>query len=79
MNTSNKNEPMSKIIRVTINDEVMNVPSAMNIQGLIDLQELAVNSVALVCNGQVVPKSQWQARLCNEDDRFEIFSVVAGG
>lgn len=70
---------MTDEITVVINDEAKTIPGTINIQQLIIAQGLGLNSIALVCNGQVIPKSEWQTQRCHQEDHFEIFTVVAGG
>jgi len=64
---------------IMINDDVVLIPKGLNIAGLIARQNMEQKSVAVVCNGHVVPRGYWQGRLCEETDKIEIFSVVAGG
>ncbi|NRD73922.1 sulfur carrier protein ThiS [Shewanella sp. VB17] len=68
-----------KTCEIMVNDDVILIPQGLNIMGLITKQNMEPKSVAVVCNGHVVPRVHWQERLCEETDNIEIFSVVAGG
>lgn len=62
-----------------INDEAVLIPKGLNITGLIGRQNMEPKSVAVVCNGHVIPRGYWQEKLCEDKDKIELFSVVAGG
>ncbi|RTR33720.1 sulfur carrier protein ThiS [Shewanella atlantica] len=66
-------------ITVSINDQPYIIAETLSIEGLLLAQNIAINSVAVVCNSQVVTKGQWKEQRCIEGDSFEIFAVVAGG
>ncbi|SQH76532.1 putative ThiS protein [Shewanella benthica] len=66
-------------IKVMLNDEQIFLSSGLNVPGLLQLQNIAASSVALVRNGQVLPKSRWKETLCRDGDQFEVFALVAGG
>ncbi len=66
-------------ITVSINDVPHIIPEILSIEGLLLAQNIAINSVALVCNSKVVTKGLWAEQECVEGDSFEIFAVVAGG
>jgi len=66
-------------ITVSINDDPLTIPDTLSIEGLLLAQHIAINSVAVVCNSNVVTKGLWKEQVCAEGDRFEVFAVVAGG
>ncbi|AQS36353.1 sulfur carrier protein ThiS [Shewanella psychrophila] len=66
-------------IKVMLNDELTVLTNDLSIQSLLLQQNIAANSVAVVCNGQVLPKSRWEGTLCRHGDKFEVFALVAGG
>lgn len=72
-------EVMEIMIELVINDEAFVIPKGMSLAGLITRQQLEPKSVAVVCNGEIVPRSHWQEKVCEVADQIEIFSVVAGG
>ena len=67
------------VINIVINDDVLVISKGINIASLITQQKIEPKSVAVVCNGVIVPRSHWQERTCEDLDNIEIFSVVAGG
>ena len=79
--TQNKAEHTASetLINIMLNDEQISVSSDTNIPGLLQQQGIAANSVALVRNGKVLPKSRWKETLCRTGDQFEVFALVAGG
>jgi len=66
-------------IIVSVNDMPITIVQDAKITDLLQGQDIAASSVALVCNGTVVPKNEWSSRVCIAGDRFEIFALVAGG
>lgn len=66
-------------ITVSINDQPHIIAETLSIEGLLLAQNIAINSVAVVCNSKVVTKRLWKEQRCVEGDSFEIFAVVAGG
>lgn len=66
-------------ITVSINDQPHIIPETLSIEGLLLAQNIAINSVAIVCNSKVVTKGLWTEQVCAEGDSLEIFAVVAGG
>lgn len=67
------------MIELVLNDETLVNPKGMSLAGLMTKQQIEPKSVALVCNGEIVPRAHWQERVCENADQIEIFSVVAGG
>ena len=74
-----ENNTSETSIEVMLNDEQVFLSSESSISVLLQLQNIAANSVALVRNGQVLPKSLWKETLCRHGDQFEVFALVAGG
>ncbi|WP_394131770.1 sulfur carrier protein ThiS [Shewanella maritima] len=67
------------MITITINGESNQLPEKVTIAQLLNHKALQPEKVAVVKNGEVIPKSLWPDTLCVEQDRFDIFTVVAGG
>ncbi|MCL1144668.1 sulfur carrier protein ThiS [Shewanella sp. 10N.261.52.F9] len=70
-------------IDISINDETKQVAINSTVQSVIEIYaELAgadVNAIAVAINSEIVPRVRWQSECCLAGDKFEIFSVVAGG
>ncbi len=41
--------------------------------------EMQADRIALECNGEIVPRSEWAATPVHEGDRLEIVHFVGGG
>ncbi|MBQ4891042.1 MULTISPECIES: sulfur carrier protein ThiS [unclassified Shewanella] len=59
-----------------LQEEVGHNPSLLQ---LIESKEINPKTVALVLNEQVVPRSRWAQIECQDSDKIDIFSAVAGG
>ncbi|GIU48560.1 sulfur carrier protein ThiS [Shewanella algidipiscicola] len=66
-------------INLMLNGEPVTVANRTNVQQLLLAQKIQLDRVAVVCGGDVVPKSMWSSTLCEEGNVIEIFGVVAGG
>ncbi|QYJ96045.1 sulfur carrier protein ThiS [Shewanella alkalitolerans] len=66
-------------ISLSLNGQIIQVPDNASLQSMLESQQIALDSVALVRAGEVVPKSQWALTLCEAGDVIELFGVVAGG
>lgn len=67
------------MIVITINDEKAQVPVAISLSNMLEIQQVDHHSVALVLNGEVTPRQHWANIVCQDGDRLELFAVVAGG
>jgi len=67
------------MVGIFLNDEAMNIATGSSLTDVLRNQVIAENSVALVLNGEVVPRSRWAHIVCQQDDTLDVFSVVAGG
>ncbi len=70
-------------IAVSINDESKQIATDSTVQSVLEmyaeLRGVDINAIAVAINGEVLPRARWQAERCMVDDKFEVFSVVAGG
>lgn len=46
---------------------------------LVAALEMQADRIALECNGEIVPRSEWPATRVHEGDRLEIVHFVGGG
>jgi sulfur carrier protein len=67
------------MISILLNDEAITVSVGTSLTQVLEHQTIAQNGVALVLNAAVVPRNRWPHIVCQQDDRLEVFSVVAGG
>ena len=52
---------------------------SMTIADLITTLKVAGKRIAIECNGEIVPRSQFELVMLNEGDKFEIVGAVGGG
>ncbi|WP_299496792.1 sulfur carrier protein ThiS [uncultured Shewanella sp.] len=73
----NENNILEKMIY--FNDKAVNIQAQFTLMQLLKQQSIDPLSVALVVNQGVVPRSLWQTQVCQNEDRIDVFTVVAGG
>ncbi|WP_052074439.1 sulfur carrier protein ThiS [Shewanella mangrovi] len=66
---------MKLIINAVAEEVLLNI----SITTLLEQRDIAANSVAVVVNGVITPRSSWSTTICQANDEIEIFSAVAGG
>ncbi|MCG9712270.1 sulfur carrier protein ThiS [Shewanella insulae] len=66
-------------ISLSLNGQLIQVPADASLLSILERQQVAIDCVALVRAGEVVPKSQWASTQCEPGDVIELFGVVAGG
>jgi sulfur carrier protein len=64
---------------ITINGEIKELESEVNLGRLLELFSLPSQRVAVELNRQVVRKNDWDVTIVKEDDRIEIVHFVGGG
>ena len=67
------------MIALKINGESRSFPAPMNVAGLIEHLELRGKRIALECNGEIVPRSQFSKKELSDGDALEIVVAVGGG
>jgi sulfur carrier protein len=66
-------------ITLQLNGVEQIVRANLNLAELLILCDLPTQSVAIVVNDSVVPRSRWMHVLCQANDNLTVFSAVAGG
>ncbi|MCH1923845.1 sulfur carrier protein ThiS [Shewanella sp. C32] len=66
-------------MKLIINGQPQEVATDITLQVLLESQRIAPNSIALVRNGVITPRSSWHTTQCLPNDHIDIFSAVAGG
>lgn len=66
-------------MRVEINGESRDVPSGLDLEGLLKHLDLISRRVAVELNREVVGRSEWSSRKVSEADKIEIVHFVGGG
>ncbi|BBP03150.1 thiamine biosynthesis protein ThiS [Sulfuriferula plumbiphila] len=67
------------MIELTINGAAKQFPQPLNLTQLIAGLELAGKRIAIERNGEIVPRSQFDAVALASGDRLEIVVAVGGG
>ncbi len=67
------------MIELTINGAPQQFSGPLTVSQLIDQLTLTGKRVAIECNGEVVPRSQFNETPLNNGDRLEIIVAVGGG
>ena len=66
-------------MRITVNDELRDVPDDLSLQELIGCMTLPAERLAIELNRAVVRRAEWPRTRLREDDRVEIVHFVGGG
>lgn len=69
----------AKSVNVQVNGASMKVPPGTTVAGLLKHLEIEPVLVAVEQNLEIVPKTQFSARIIAEGDRLEIVHFVGGG
>lgn len=66
-------------ITIRLNGETRRAPAGLNLVQL--LRELGYRPelVVVECNGEILPRQGWNARLVVESDALEVVTIVGGG
>ncbi len=67
------------MIALTINGQSRSFPAPLNVAALIGALDLAGKRIALERNGEIVPRSQFDATELADGDALEIVVAVGGG
>ena len=67
------------MIALTINGQARSFPAPLKVTGLLGELDLAGKRVALERNGEIVPRSQFDATELADGDALEIVVAVGGG
>ena len=67
------------VIDLTINGQPRSFPAPINVSALVEQLELAGKRIALERNGEIVPRSKFDAVELEDGDALEIVVAVGGG
>lgn len=70
---------MSTTLEITVNGEVRQVPSGLDVPRLLAHLGIRAERVAIERNLEILPRDRWGATLVAQGDRFEIVQFVGGG
>ena len=67
-------------MQITINDESYTFDENISLENAVESLDLKeTNGIALALNEEIIPKSNWQNTILNEEDKIIIIGAVAGG
>ena len=67
------------MISVSINGEARHFDNPISITALLEQMQLTGKRIALECNGEIVPRGQFNQHLLANGDKLEIVVAVGGG
>ena len=67
------------MIQITINGAARQIQQTLNLTQLLVEMQLAGKRVAVERNGEIVPRSQYDATALQANDQLEIVVAVGGG
>ena len=66
-------------MKIWVNGELKNIEKNFTVYNLIEEIGVTNKKFAVECNGEIIPKSNFQDTLVKEGDKFEIVGAVGGG
>ncbi len=66
-------------IHITVNAERLELPAAASLSALIEHLDLGARRVAVELNGEIVPRSRYDATLLADNDQLLIVHAIGGG
>ena len=67
------------MISVSINGVARHFDTPVNVVTLLEQMQLGGKRIAVECNGEIIPRGQFDQRLLVDGDRLEIVVAVGGG
>ena len=66
-------------ITITVNGESQNCPTNTRLLDLLKLLQLNPRLIALEYNGEILHRQFWETTIVQNNDRFEVVTIVGGG
>ena len=66
-------------MNIILNGEMFELADGSTIDGLVVLLELQEKRIAIECNSEIIPRSQYGSITLSPDDRVEIVHAIGGG
>ncbi|MCW8091121.1 sulfur carrier protein ThiS [Alteromonas sp. ASW11-130] len=66
-------------MKIIVNDKVMNCADAIDLAFIPTLLQCNPDNIAMALNQTVIHKQAWSTTQLKEQDRIDVFQVVAGG
>jgi sulfur carrier protein len=66
-------------VKITVNGDAIEVVDGMSVGDLVRQRIDDRRHVAVACNGEVVPRAQWDTMALTDCDSVEVLAPTAGG
>lgn len=66
-------------MHIIINDQTMEFAAPLTVNQLFLTLNQSMTGTALAINQVIIPKSQWDSHLINDQDNILLFQAIAGG
>ncbi|EPL6456901.1 MULTISPECIES: sulfur carrier protein ThiS [Providencia] len=66
-------------MHILINDQNMTLDAPLTVNQLFEVLGRSTTGTALAINQVIIPKSQWDSHLINDQDNILLFQAIAGG
>lgn len=66
-------------MQITINNQPYQFDENTSLENAICTLEIEEDGIALALNEEIIPKSNWQKTILNNEDKIIIIGAVAGG
>ena len=67
------------MISISVNGLVRHFDTSVNVVTLLEQMQLGNKRIAVECNGEIIPRGQFNHRLLVDGDKLEIVVAVGGG
>ena len=64
---------------ITINGKEMEVENALTVSMLAQTMQLPERGVALAVNNKMIPRTEWEQKVLNDNDKLVIIKAACGG
>lgn len=72
-------KPRAMPIRLTVNDEVLELAEPASVASLLDHLDLGDRRIAVELNGEIVPRSRYAQTPLSEGDVLLVVQAIGGG
>jgi len=66
-------------IHITVNNECLELPAQASVTTVLEQLDLVERRIAVELNGEIVPRSRYDATLLADDDQLLIVHAIGGG
>jgi len=67
------------VITITVNSIAQQFDSPLNVTKLVEYMQLGNKRIAIECNGEIVPRGQYNQHILCDGDKLEVVVAVGGG